>query len=141
MTATLRRRGAIIAASLLVLALAAVLVSTSMSGARAQTGEVFTVWVIEDSVTASNGHGTIDFPLDPGERIVTASCSGNSPRGGPTIPGQVVTQVVNGVATVRILSVSGGPLNATVNVNCDIGVLSEAAPTTAQRKGAFAVNR
>jgi hypothetical protein len=139
MTATLRRRGSLIAALLLVLSLAAVLVSTSMSGARAQA-PVFTVWVIEDSVTASNGNGTIDFPLEPGETIVTASCTGNSPRAGGNIPAQVITQVVSGRAVVRILHNTGTPMNATVVVNCDIGVEGPAVPTGAERNNARAVN-
>jgi hypothetical protein len=138
MTAILRRRGSVIAAFLLVLALAAVLVSTSLSGARAQE-TTFTVWIIQDQVTASNGNATIDFALEPGEAIVTASCAGSSPRSGANIPAQVVTQIVNGRAVVRILGNTGSPLNATVTVNCDIGVEGPAAPTTLKRPNAHAV--
>jgi hypothetical protein len=138
MTAILKRRGSVIAAFLLVLGLAAVLLSASLSGARAQE-PTFTVWVIQDQVTASNGNATIDFALEPGEEIVTASCAGSSPRSGPNIPAQVVTQIVNGRAVVRILGNAGRPLNATVTVNCDIGVEGTAAPTTLKRPNAHAV--
>jgi hypothetical protein len=138
MTAILRRRGSVVAAFLLVLGLAAVLLSASLSGARAQE-TTFTVWIIQDQVTATNGHATIDFALEPGEVIVTASCAGSSPRGGANIPAQVVTQIVNGRAVVRILHNTGSPMNATVTVNCDIGVEGPAAPTTLKRPNAHAV--
>lgn len=135
MSATLKRRGSLVAVLLLVLGLAAALATTSFRGATAQEGSDFFIVTLDETATASNGNSILAFdftPLGTNPEIVSAQCTGRSPRSGPNIPAQVVTQVTAVDAfALRILHNTGKPLNGRVTVNCVVGVLVDAAPPTA----------
>jgi hypothetical protein len=134
MTAALRRHGPMLAAALVVLSLAGVLATTALRGASAQEA-VFNVFYFDTPVTASNGHATLDFQVLPEETIETASCTGNSPRSGGLIPAQVVTEVTSPTnVALRILHNDGRALTGTVQLNCQVGVISPAQPTSPQSR-------
>lgn len=126
MTASLKRRVPVVAAALLlVLGLAAALVASSTRGATAQPARVLWSVQFQDFVPLSNGHGEFAFNLDalgPNGVMLTAMCTGNRPRTGPSIPAQVVTNVtsIDGFS-LRVLNNVGRPLNApdgVIGVNC-----------------------
>ena len=110
------------------------LATASFRGATAQETRDFFVFHFDDSATASNGNETLayDFSdLGTNPVVESALCTGRSPRSGPNIPAQVVTQVnaVDGFA-LRILHNNGTPLTGSVTVNCIVGVSVDAAPPT-----------
>lgn len=134
MTAILRRRGSIVAALLIVLALAALLLTSSLRGATAaqEPEPVFWTIHINDTARASNGHINLAYDFTdfgPNPQLLNAHCGGESPRTGPNIPGQVVTQVT-GVDrfALRVIHVDGRALTGTVGFNCVVGVITDAEP-------------
>ena len=137
MSATLKRRGSLIAVLLLVLGLAAVLATASSRGATAQTPRDFFTFYFDDSATPTNGTEVLayDFSdLGTNPVVESALCTGRSPRSGANIPAQVVTQITNGPGgafTLRVLHNTGTPLTGSVTVNCIVGVTVDAAPVSA----------
>jgi hypothetical protein len=89
--------------------------------AKAQTPTVTGV-VSNLPVQATNGFSNLPEFSGSGDGVVGVSCTGATPRSGPNIPAQVVTELRTDLTYLRILHNSGTPLTGTVEINCVLEV-------------------
>jgi hypothetical protein len=116
-----RRRLAVLALLLAVVAVAGSLALSRPTPADAQAASV--VGVISNlEVLATNG--VSNLPEFSG--VLGVACTGSTPRGGPNIPAQVVTELRTDLTYLRILHNTGTPLTGTVQINCVLEVESGA---------------
>jgi hypothetical protein len=78
-------------------------------------------------VLATNGDSNLPEFSGSNDGVLGVACTGASPRSGPNIPAQVVTQLRPDLTYLRILHNTGTPLNGTVRINCVLEVESGAA--------------
>jgi hypothetical protein len=115
---------------LLVVALAAAVALVDERNAKAQAASQ-TIVISNIDVLPSNGH--VDLGPGTGENDGTlgAACTGATPRGGPTIPVGVVTELTATSTRLRVLNQSGRAITVAVRVNCAVELVTE--PTAANR--------
>jgi hypothetical protein len=85
-------------------------------------------------VLATNGHSNLPEFSGSGDGVLGVACTGASPRGGPNIPAQVITQLRSDLTYLRILHNNGTPLDGTVRINCVLEV--ESGPALARLRAA-----
>jgi len=120
----------------LTLALAAFGLRPGSAGAQTVTGE--DTEVFNDIVVhASNGHVNLGAGTGTNDGVLGASCAGQSPLGGPNIPGTVVTQLTATATVLRILHGNGTALTGDVVVVCTVDFGPISSPATAAKTGAF----
>jgi hypothetical protein len=114
-------------ALVLLIALAGTLAVSGLPGADAQQPPPTMVGVLSRfPVVASNGFSNLPEFSGTADGVVGAACTGATPRGGPDIPAQVVTDLQQDLTQLRILHNNGQPLTGTVRINCVLEV--EATP-------------
>jgi hypothetical protein len=116
-----RRRLAVLVLGLAVVALAASLAISRPRSAGAQAATATGV-ISNLPVLATNGNSNLPEFSGSNDGVLGVACTGASPRGGPNIPAQVVTQLRPDLTYLRILHNTGTPLNGTVRINCVLEV-------------------
>ena len=120
-----RRRLAVLVLGLAVLALAGSLAVSWPRPAGAQAAT--TTGVISNlDVLATNGRSNLPEFSGSNDGVLGVACTGATPRSGPNIPAQVVTELRPDLTYLRILHNTGTPLNGTVRINCVLEVQSGA---------------
>jgi hypothetical protein len=132
---TLRRGSILVAAALLAtaLVLAALAFRPGPAGAQA-SGEITNVFN-GLQVSALNGFVNLGPGTGSNDGVLGASCAGETPQGGPQIPGTVVTQLTPTATLLRILHGNGTALTGPVTIVCTVDF--GPATTAAARAGAF----
>jgi hypothetical protein len=120
-----RRRLAVLVLLLAVVAVAGTLALSRPGPADAQAASA--VGVISNlPVQATNGNSNLPEFSGSGDGVLGVACTGATPRSGPNIPAQVVTQLRTDLTYLRILHNNGTPLTGTVRINCVLEVESGA---------------
>ncbi|HEX2373672.1 MAG TPA: hypothetical protein VHO93_06795 [Actinomycetota bacterium] len=128
-----RRRLAVLVFALAVVALAGSFAISRPDPAGAQVATSTGV-ISNFPVLATNGHSNLPEFSGSGDGVLGVACTGASPRGGPNIPAQVITQLRSDLTYLRILHNNGTPLDGTVRINCVLEV--ESGPALARLRAA-----
>jgi hypothetical protein len=133
MSQVLNRRMLVAVAILALVASAyALAVAARPEQAQAQTGFARDTEVIANIVNTTNSRGEIHLGPGTGSNdSIGASCAPAGPRGGPDIPGQLVSDYTRTEMILRAFRINGSVLaNRTIRFSCTVD-FGDAQPTAA----------